>query len=90
MGMNALQQRKVYTMGDQTIGLFVGVMLLVVGTITLLLTRRANRRRVELMRSISPNNEHPGVIKYAEGSRFAFILLCFVLGVASILLGIFG
>jgi hypothetical protein len=68
--------------------LVFGLLLLVMGTISALLTRRADRRRLQLMEAVSPGVERPGVIKYAKTTRSLYMALCFVLGVSFVILGI--
>ena len=67
--------------------LVFGLLLLTMGTISALLTRRADRRRLQLMKAISPNAEHPGVIKYAKTSRFLYVVSCLVVGVGFLVFG---
>lgn len=76
-------------MDQQTFGFLLGVLLIAAGTVSTLLTRRADRRRVELMKQVSPDNDHPGVISYAKGSRAAFVMLCFIFGVVSLVSSFF-
>jgi site-specific recombinase len=68
--------------------LVFGLVLLLMGTVSALLTRRADRRRLQLMKTVSPNTERPGVIGYAKTSRSLYIALCFILGVSFVILGI--
>jgi hypothetical protein len=87
--VNTGGMRKEARVDQGTFGLLVGLMLIAVGTVSTLLTRRADRRRVELMKKVSPDNDHPGVISFAQGSRSAFVMLCFILGVVSIVSSFF-
>lgn len=68
--------------------LVFGLVLLAAGILSALLTRRADRRRLQLMEAISPNAEHPGVIKYAKTSRLLYIVLCIVVGVGFLIFGL--
>ena len=68
--------------------LIFGLVLLTVGTCNALLTRRADRRRTQLMNTISPNNPHPGVIKYAKVSRALSTAFCLVGGTGFTIVGI--
>lgn len=71
-------------MGD----LIFGLLLLAMGILGALLTRRADRRRLQLMEAVSPNAGHPGVIKYAKTSRLLYVALCLVIGVGFLVFGI--
>lgn len=68
--------------------LVFGLVLLAAGILSALLTRRADRRRLQLMEAISPNAEHPGVIKYAKTSRLLYVVLCIVVGVGFLIFGL--
>lgn len=65
-----------------------GLLFLTMGTSSALLTRRADRRRTQLMNEISPNNGHPGVIMYAKVSRALYIVFCLVVGTVCTIIGI--
>jgi hypothetical protein len=68
--------------------LVFGLVLLAAGILSAFLTRRADRRRLQLMEAFSPNAEHPGVIKYAKTSRLLYIVLCVVIGLGFLVFGI--
>ncbi|BBE24517.1 hypothetical protein MN0502_34000 (plasmid) [Arthrobacter sp. MN05-02] len=67
---------------------WVGLLFLTMGISSALLTCRADRRRIQLMNEISPNNGHPGVIMYAKVSRTLYIAFCLVAGTVCTIIGI--
>jgi hypothetical protein len=65
----------------------IGLCFIMISIIMTVGTKNSDARRTALMKTVSPNNNHPGVILYAKISRHVGSVAIFAMGVMCILGG---
>lgn len=69
------------------IGIILGFLIIAAGVYFIMTTKKANARRSSLMKKVSPENSHPGVILYAKIGRLFGAIMAFALGAMCLYVG---
>lgn len=67
-----------------------GSIIMVAGIVGTLTARRALQRGTERINALAPNSDHRTALKIGSSIRWFFIIVCFLVGTAMIILGLLG
>lgn len=70
--------------------ILIGLVCIAAAVFTFWRTKKADAVRDDLMKKVSPEKAHPGVIMYAKISRLIFVVGVFGLGIFCVAMGTVG